>query len=279
VIAFKVFQIFLLPSCFIFILLILGLVLLKCEAFKVLPSEASRFLNAKHSRFCRALARQVLISKKRVGKILIILGIVFYYFFSITPIADLIISPLENQYKFSAPALDNVENIVLLIGGVKKGDLPISSKLEESSLFRAIKAVEIYFELTHKPNIIISGSDPLFPSNRPAKDIAKFIQNLNIPEENIILEEKSKNTYQSAKEVKKIIGQSPFVLVTSAYHLPRSVYIFRKMGLDPIPLPADFKAEENYHILDFFPDPQNLRKCDLAFHEYFGILYYKVLPR
>jgi len=239
---FEIFQMFLLPGVFIFILLISGLI------FFVL--------------------------RKKVGKILIIASIIFYYFFSISPVADLVISPLENQYKNKEQRLSDVENIVLLIGGVKKGDLPISSKLGESSLFRTVKAVEIYFQAEHKPTIIISGSDPISSSSRPAEEIAKFIQSFNISKENILLEEKSKNSYQSAKEIKKIIGDESFILITSAYHLPRSVYIFRKMGLDPIPVPADFKAEENYNILDFFPDPGNLKKCDLAFHEYFGLLYY-----
>ena len=239
---FEIFQMFLLPGVFIFVLLISGLV------FFVL--------------------------RKKIGKILIIAAIIFYYFFSISPVADLVISPLENQYKNKEQRLSDVENIVLLIGGVKKGDLPISSKLGESSLFRTVKAVEIYFQAEHKPTIIISGSDPISSSSRPAEEIAKFIQSFDIPKENILLEEKSKNSYQSAKEIKKIIGDESFILITSAYHLPRSVYIFRKMGLDPIPVPADFKAEENYNILDFFPDPGNLKKCDLAFHEYFGLLYY-----
>jgi len=239
---FEIFQMFLLPGVFIFVLLISGLV------FFVL--------------------------RKKIGKILIIAAIIFYYFFSISPVADLVISPLENQYKNKEQRLSDVENIVLLIGGVKKGDLPISSKLGESSLFRTVKAVEIYFQAEHKPTIIISGSDPISSSSRPAEEIAKFIQSFNVSKENILLEEKSKNSYQSAKEIKKIIGDESFILITSAYHLPRSVYIFRKMGLDPIPVPADFKAEENYNILDLFPDPRNLKKCDLAFHEYFGLLYY-----
>ena len=239
---FEIFQMFLLPGVFIFVLLISGLV------FFVL--------------------------RKKIGKILIIAAIIFYYFFSISPVADLVISPLENQYKNKEQRLSDVENIVLLIGGVKKGDLPISSKLGESSLFRTVKAVEIYFQAEHKPTIIISGSDPISSSSRPAEEIAKFIQSFNVSKENILLEEKSKNSYQSAKEIKKIISDESFILITSAYHLPRSVYIFRKMGLDPIPVPADFKAEENYNIFDFFPDPGNLKKCDLAFHEYFGLLYY-----
>src|SRR4030042_4781918 len=108
--AFKVFQMLLLPSFFVLFLIILGLVFLKI--------------------------------KKWAGLILIIIGAVFYYLFSITPFANLVIAPLENQYRsqdLSESAHQEVKYIVLLIGGVKDGELPISSKLAESSLFRAIR--------------------------------------------------------------------------------------------------------------------------------------------
>lgn len=239
--AFKILQMFLLPSCFILILLGIGLILF--------------------------------LLRKKSGKVLLSLGIILYYFFSITPISDLIILSLENQFKNLNQNLESVEYMVLLTGGVKTGDLPLSSKLTESSLFRTIKAVEIYSQSPKK--IIISGVDPITSISVAAK-IGELMKELGIPEKEIILEENSKNTYQSAIEVKKIIGNKPFGLVTSAYHLPRSIYIFRKIGLNPIPVPADFKAEKKYNLFDFFPDPENLRKCDLAFHEYFGILYYKL---
>lgn len=239
---------FLLPSFFIFALIPIGLVFLKL--------------------------------KKKSGWILLILGVILYYSFSITPIADSVISPLESRYKsqdWSNAPQEEIKHIVLLTGGVKSGELSLSSKLSESSLFRTVKAIEAYFELGSGPNFIISGSDPISPSVRPAQEMAKFAQGLGIPQKKIILEEESKNTYQSAKEIEKIVGEEPFLLVTSAYHLPRSIYIFKKMGLDPVPVPADFKAEESYNALDFLPDPKNLKKCDLAFHEYFGLIYYYFL--
>jgi len=65
--------------------------------------------------------------------------------------------------------------------------------------------------------------------------------------------------------------------VTSAYHMPRAMEVFQKMKMNPIAAPTDFKMEKNYDILDFFPDAQNLRKSDLVFHEYFAILFYKLI--
>ncbi len=236
---FKFFQVFLYPSTFLFILLAIGAVLFK----------------------------------KRAGRILIIISLIAFYLFSITPVADFIISPLENKYQ-AYDSQDEVENIVLLISGVKRGNMSLPSKLTESSLYRALEAVKIYFKMEGKPKIIISGSDPLSSTRRPGEEIAKFIQTLNVLSEDIILEQNSKNTYQAAVEVEKMINQSPFILTTSAYHMPRSIYIFEKQGLSPTPAPGDFMEEGDYGLFDFFPDPRNLRKSDISFHEYFGLLYY-----
>jgi len=90
------------------------------------------------------------------------------------------------------------------------------------------------------------------------------------------LEDKSRNTFESVKNIKEILGDEPFFLVTSAYHMERSLREFEKVGTNPIPAPTDFKIKtEQYTALDWFPDPQNLRNSNLAVHEYFGIVFYK----
>ena len=91
-----------------------------------------------------------------------------------------------------------------------------------------------------------------------------------------ILEAQSRTTFESAKNIKQILGDEPFFLVTSSYHLPRSMEVFQKMGTKPIAAPTDFRKEESYDILDFFPSARNLEKSDLALHEYFGILFYRI---
>jgi len=236
---FKILQEFLLPSVFVFVLILIGIILV--------------------------------FRKKRgkLGKILIILGILFYYLFSITPVADLIISPLENQYQpVQKEEMAKSDKIVMLLGG------------RENDVLRASEVLRLYnLQLTTynlQSAIIISGTDPLKPESKEAKEVKEFLVERGIPAENIILEDKSRNTKESAKNVKEMVSGEPFFLVTSAYHMPRSMESFRKMGANPIAAPADFKIKESYNILDFFPNAENLRNSDLAFHEYFGILWYRL---
>jgi len=229
----KILQQFLVPSTFIIVLIIIG----------------------------------VLIRKKKVGKIILITGICFYCFFSITPVSDYILSPLEGNYSFlEKERITEADKAVLLLGG------------RESNVLRGSEILRISHLREHEIKVIISGTDPLLPTSQEALAVKDFFINRGMKEENIIIEGDSRNTWENVRNVKEVVGEKPFFLVTSAYHMERSMREFEKVGSNPIPAPADFKRKPiTYNITDFIPNSQNLRKTDLAFHEYFGILYYRLL--
>ena len=171
----KILEMFLLPSVFVLVLILIGIILI--------------------------------FRKKRgkLGKILIILGILFYYLFSITPVADLIISPLEKQYQpVQKGEMAKSDKIVMLLGG------------KESDVLRASEVLRLYnLQLTTynlQSAIIISGRDPLSPKIEEAKEVKEFLVERGIPAENIILEDKSRNTKESAKNVKEMVSGEPFFL-------------------------------------------------------------------
>jgi len=220
----------------------------------------------------------IFLKKKGVAKVLITIGTFFLYIFSITPSSDIFILPLENQYKIPGEkTIHSIDKLVLLLGGFGNENLPTSSALSNSTLKRVIEGVLVYFSKDGEIKIIISGTDPLgFYPGKEAALTLKLMKDLGIKKEDIILEIESKNTYQSAKNLKKILANDKFLLLTSAYHLPRSMEIFKKQGLKPIAYPSDFQFQGCWSILDFFPNPKNLKKSNIAFHEYFGILFYRL---
>jgi uncharacterized SAM-binding protein YcdF (DUF218 family) len=234
VLFFKILQQLLLPSSFVLLLILIGFVLLL----------ASR--------------------KKKVGKFLLIAGILFYYLFSITPVSNYLLLPLENKYLPLDPQnIERADKIVLLLGG------------RETDVLRGSEALRISNLKTQKPKIIISGTDPLLPTSEEALGVKRFFVSRGLAEENIIIESQSRNTWENIRNVKKIVGNEPFFLVTSAYHMERAMKEFEKVKANPIPAPTDFKIKtEKYTLLDYFPDARNLRNSDLAIHEYLGILWY-----
>ena len=246
----KIIQPFLMPSGFTFILLFVGTIL-------------------------------ILRRKNKIGKYFLILGLIFYYLFSITPVSNFLLKNLENRYHPLQKYDISVNTIVVLTGGRRNSfsDLPITNKLGNGSVFRLLEAIRLYY-LLNKPKIIISGGsgNPFLPNLQTAKIMAELTMVLGIPKNKLFWEIKSRDTYESAKEIKKLVGNKAFILVTSAYHMPRAMFIFKKLGMYPIPAPADYLGQDKkYSFFDFIPHPLELWKSDLAFHEYLGIIWYVLL--
>ena len=205
--------------------------------------------------------------KQRLAIWLLIVGVGTLYLFSISPVADLILWPLENGYQ--SPKLDRqADTIVMLTGGT------------ECNILRAREVQRLYAE---RPDvnftIIISGHDPLTGDDNQETSTAKVKQILlegGINPANIIADDLSRTTFESARNVAKLIRQKPFFLITSGYHMPRSMLSFREFDTNPIAAPTDFKSAGHYGFLSLLPAPGNLEKVDLAVHEYFGIVYYKL---
>jgi len=233
---FKSLQQFLLPGSFVLVLILLGIVFL------------------------------FLLKKNKIGKFFLICGIILYYLFSITPVSNFLLSPLEGKYSFlQTEEMEQADKIVLLLGG------------KEADVLRGSEVLRIAHIRDHQVKIIISGTDPLLPGSEEALGVKRFFVSRGLKEEDIIIEGRSRNTWENIRNVKEIVGEKTFFLVTSAYHMERSIREFEKVGAKPIPAPTDFKIKaERYNLIDFFPDPQNLRNSNLAFHEYFGILWYRL---
>lgn len=207
------------------------------------------------------------IRKKKIGKILIILGILFYYLFSTAVLSNFLLLPLENKYSFlEVSDLVKADKVVLLLGG------------KEADVLRGSEVLRISHLKNHEIKIIISGTDPLLPTSEEALGVKRFFVSRGLPEENIIIEGQSRNTWENVRNVKEIVEEKPFFLVTSAYHMERAKREFEKVGAKPIPAPTDFKATtEKYNIFSFWPKAQNLKNSDSALHEYFGIVFYNFL--
>ena len=113
---------------------------------------------------------------------------------------------------------------------------------------------------------------------------------MDVPANAIWLEDKSQNTYENAlfsAQILKSRGITRVILVTSAQHMPRSVALFEKQGIQVIPAPADFTitvdswqqlSENNLagQIIDLLPNTSNLGLTSNALKEYLGWLAYRL---
>jgi uncharacterized SAM-binding protein YcdF (DUF218 family) len=95
----------------------------------------------------------------------------------------------------------------------------------------------------------------------------------------ILVTNNVKNTYEESIAVTKLVpSKSSIVLVTSAFHMQRSKYLFEKQGFDVTPFPVDFKSSNSkFSFLEFMPSIGALNKTSIFIRENLGRLYYKII--
>ncbi len=151
-----------------------------------------------------------------------------------------------------------------------------------SSSDRFIQTATLYHTGKIKKILVTGGGSSLL-YDYPAE--AEYLKNAlvanAVPEKDIIVEPLSRNTYENAIFSKKIIDslqlKPPFLLITSASHMPRSSAVFKKAGIPFVTYPCDYKvAKEKFSVDGFLlPDASLLNKWSELLKEMIGILAYK----
>ena len=225
--------------------------------------------------------------RELTGKVLVTIGLVSLAFLSYAPVSRILNNPLKNSFsaymmtKVSDPgtkAERKVKYVVVLGGGHNSDPLiPVTGRLNSHSLFRLMEGIRV-FRQTPGSKLVLSGCgafDPV-PEAHVMADVARF---LGVDKNDIILESRSNDTKDQARLVHTIVGNQPFALVTSAIHMPRSVALFRKQGMDPIPAPAGktVGTPQALRPSSFFPDATDLETSSAAVHEYLGLIWAKLM--
>ena len=219
--------------------------------------------------------------KQRAGKVLVVCGVILLALLSTEGISGRLLHTLEGQY----PTLDvatiqtmsigegetPVRWIVVLAGGIADDPtLPFHIQISHDSRVRLFEAIRVYHRLLGS-NIILSGGIG-FQTVPEATILSRVAQSFGVKKTDIVLEAQSRDTKDHPLFVKAIVENNPFILVTSAYHMPRAVRLFTKQGMVPIPAPAGrWKPNNNFWLGDLFPSSRGLRLAELAFHEYLGL--------
>lgn len=206
------------------------------------------------------------------------IGFLSIFLFSFNPISFALLNQLQSQYSPLMQTPHNVTKIVVLGGGVSGGkDYPPNLMLGSASLSRLVEGIRL-FKLIHETNpnaeLILSGGR-VFRSPAIAGKMRNTAVMLGVDRKNIVLEDGSTDTHEEAKYLKKTLGDKPFVLVTSAYHMPRSMALFQALHMQPIAAPTQFLGYQNNLTQCYIPNTSSLINSDIAIHEFLGILWAK----
>jgi uncharacterized SAM-binding protein YcdF (DUF218 family) len=170
---------------------------------------------------------------------------------------------------------------VIVLGGSFNSGLESKERNEvslNSSAERLTKALEIYKK---NPRLIIlfSGfSGELKPQGWSESDMAKkFFLDQGVKLDNLILESQSRNTFENIKYSKDIIAnyKGTWGLITSASHMPRAFFTFKKQSLILEPINVDYKTGTSRMFWINFDISLGLSNWSIILHELIGISYYK----
>ena len=222
------------------------------------------------------LAGMLLWRSRRLSFCLLLAGLVWLSVMSFPLTGMVLIRSLEAKAgPYADPAklaAKGVRHIVLLSGGFRKGEVSPADRVG-GSILRIHEAVRLWRGIPGCKLVLTGGIIPgLNESISLARAQADVAVNMGVPEGALILESQSWTTQDQARLVAPIVGREPFALVTSAFHMPRSLMLFRLRGLNPVPAPADFVAQKislSYETL--MPQAGGLWMTQIATKEYLFI--------
>jgi uncharacterized SAM-binding protein YcdF (DUF218 family) len=218
----------------------------------------------------------------RVAGTLALAGALALAFVGFVPVGVLLLIPLENR--FPQPDLAGVDPtaIIVLGGAVDEETGRARGQVHLVAAAERLTAGVALARQFPRARLVYSGqSGALFGAEASEAEGARRLWiSLGVDPSRIAIENRSRNTYENAQFTRDLLRPSPgqrFMLVTSAYHMPRAVGLFRKAGFDLVPYPVDYRTKGT--LADLHPMRQaseSLNVFDVAVREWIGLVAYRL---
>ncbi|CAH1660026.1 conserved hypothetical protein [Hyphomicrobiales bacterium] len=218
----------------------------------------------------------------KAGRILVALGALGFLVFGSTPLPRLMIRELERQFPpitAEAAAARPVDGIIVLGGALdyRRGQMRLTD---------AGARVSAALALAHQnpeARVVFTGGHDAILLRSPVSEAEMargLFQSASLADSRVIYEGQSRNTHENAIFTAKLVTPQPgerWLLVTSAFHMPRAVGTFRAAGFDVEPYPVDFRADDSVDdIRPFRMVSEGLRLTDLTVREAMGLIAYRL---
>jgi uncharacterized SAM-binding protein YcdF (DUF218 family) len=217
-----------------------------------------------------------------LGRKLLIASVVLLAISGFSPLGNLVLYPLETRFPPWDPTRGAPDGIVVL-GGSIDADLSVAhgTAAFTAAAGRLIEAAALAHRYPNARIIFSGGSANLISVDaREADYAAAVFERLGVSRERLTMERRSRNTQENAEFSKAIAAPKSgerWLLVTSAYHMPRSVGLFRKAGFAVEPYPVDWRTGKGGDILAFSPVAvEGLERTDIGIREWMGLVAYWV---
>lgn len=234
-----------------------------------------------------AIVVALFLKAYRLARWIALIGLLVLVAATHTNLGRLIIQPLENRFArpTDLPDGDTVAGIIVLGGGFNgfvtraRGGFELNDAGD-----RFVEALRLARALPDKPLVISGGPASLIGVAEGDAPVAtRFYTEFGLDPERLVLEQRSRNTFENGLYTKEAISGFPagrWLLVTSAFHMPRSAGVFRKQGIDVLPWPVDYRTAGDERFSFGRNDPaEAFLELSLALRERVGIAVYAVTGR
>lgn len=214
-----------------------------------------------------------------LGRRIVVAGLTFGLLIAHFPVSQILMIPLENR--FPRPDLPpDITGIISLGGGF---ELEVSEARNAVEIGSASDRINESILLSRRfPNakLIYTGgtSNVFYNSAFSGNSVRDYFISFGVDPQRLVIEAQSRNTHENAVLTRDLVNPTrdqPYVLVTSAFHMPRSIGVFRAAGWNVIPWPVDYRTKGNYELHRVFYNAiLYLENTSLAAKEWFGLFGY-----
>jgi uncharacterized SAM-binding protein YcdF (DUF218 family) len=220
----------------------------------------------------------------RAGHRLAAVAIVLLLSFGLLPFGRLLTAPLEARFPPWDPGRGAPDGIVVLGGAIEPeaGDRPNSGLNEAAERITATASLARQYPAA---KILLSGGDIFRTRGRESEAhmTGALLESLGIPASRLILEDQSRTTAENAAYSRPLAAPKPgerWLLVTSAWHMPRAVGTFRRAGFPVEAYPVDYRTPGTAGVWrPLISVAAGLQGTDTAMHEWFGLVTYWLTGR
>lgn len=231
-----------------------------------------------------ALAGLSLLGRGKLRIYALVFAQLQLFTFSLPWVADSLLGDLEDEalvMEANRPLPPNVDAIVVLGGGLEGRYDGVRALPDLNDAGDRVWQGARLYKQGVAPRLVLSGgqfeADPRKEAEAPGMKM--FMLDMGVPENALLIEDNSRTTFENALHTRELLGKDSrnIALVTSAFHMGRSVLWFEKAGFTVYPVRTDIRVlNESRAFWEWLPKPQALDESTIAIKEYLGRLQLKV---
>lgn len=223
--------------------------------------------------------------RKRLGTRLLAAGALLFLVAGVLPISYLLAVPLEERFARADLADGRPVDGIIILGGGEETHIPLARKVQSinDAGERLTEGLALALRFP-KARLVFTGGTVSFKGDKDpetgAVSAELFFRELGLPKERLILEPRARNTRENAVLTMALVKPKPgerWLVVTSAWHMPRSIGCFRVIGFDVEPWPVDYRTGSAADIWQIETRPSDgLLRTDIMLREWVGLLAYRL---